>query len=598
MRIKRHSADLCVVGGGLAGLCAAVAAAREGIRVVLMHERPVLGGNASSEIRMWIYGAKGSNNRETGILEEINLESLYRNPLKNYSIWDSILYEKVRFEPNIELLLNCSCCDATMDGQRIKSIKGWQMTTQTWHEVEAPLFADCSGDSILAPLSGAEYRFGREASGEFGERTLTDVEDRKTMGNNCLIQLRKDSKPSTFIPPFWAKKITKEALKDRKHDLNSSRENFWFLELGGEQDVIYDAEKIKDECLALSMGMFDYIKNSGEYDDAELWQLEFLSFLPGKRESRRYVGDYMMTEVDIRTNRSFDDAVCYGGWPCDDHQPLGFWCDGPIARLLDTPEIYQIPYRVLYSRNIDNLFFAGRNISMTHEAMSSARVMGTCALLGQAVGTAAAIAAQKNLSPRGVNEKHIELLQQKLLYRDVFIPRIQRIVPELSVKAKLISPDESINLENLRNGRDRNNSLYDWVESGVFIPLGQPVEYRFDTPQRIKAARIVFDSDLDRDTLPGDEWTRKYVTRCNILPTAPPLRLPTTLVKSFSIECADENGIFHEIFSERMNTKRLVLVPVDRNTTALRLIIHNTHDLEGKTKAAHVFSFEVYQDGI
>jgi 2-polyprenyl-6-methoxyphenol hydroxylase-like FAD-dependent oxidoreductase len=151
-----HTADFCVVGGGLAGLCAAIAAGRPGAKTVLMHDRPVLGGNASSEIRMWVCGARGLNNRETGIIEEIELENLYRNPLQNFSIWDSILYEKARFEPNITLLLNCSCVDAVMEGDRIRSITGWQTTTQTWHTVEAELFADCSGDSILAPLAGAE----------------------------------------------------------------------------------------------------------------------------------------------------------------------------------------------------------------------------------------------------------------------------------------------------------------------------------------------------------------------------------------------------------------------------------------------------------
>lgn len=163
-QIVDHTVDFCVVGGGMAGMLAAIAAARRGIKVALMHERPVLGGNASSEIRMWIRGAHGENMQETGILEEIALENIYRNPSLNFSIWDSVLYEAVRFEPNIDLILNCSCCDLGMDGQRIEWIKGWQTTTQEWHIVSAVYFADCSGDSVLAPLSGAERRWGREAS--------------------------------------------------------------------------------------------------------------------------------------------------------------------------------------------------------------------------------------------------------------------------------------------------------------------------------------------------------------------------------------------------------------------------------------------------
>ena len=166
-----HDVDLCVVGGGLAGMCAAIAAARGGSEVALVHDRPVLGGNASSEIRMWICGAQGDNDRETGIIEEIELASLYRNPDKLYPAWDAILYEKVRCEPNITLLLNCSVFDAATDGDRIASVTGWQGTAQRMHKIRAALFADCSGDSVLAPLTGAQYRVGREAAAEFGEKT-------------------------------------------------------------------------------------------------------------------------------------------------------------------------------------------------------------------------------------------------------------------------------------------------------------------------------------------------------------------------------------------------------------------------------------------
>ncbi|MBQ2277563.1 MAG: FAD-dependent oxidoreductase, partial [Clostridia bacterium] len=153
-----HTCDLCVVGGGLAGMCAAIAAARGGSKVVIMQDRPMFGGNASSEIRMWVCGSDGENNRETGIIEEIQLESLYRNPDKIYGIWDGLLYGKIREEENITYLLNCSCCDAVTENGVIQSITGWQTTTQKWHRVEAKYFADCSGDSILAPLTGAEYR--------------------------------------------------------------------------------------------------------------------------------------------------------------------------------------------------------------------------------------------------------------------------------------------------------------------------------------------------------------------------------------------------------------------------------------------------------
>ena len=196
-----HQVDFCVIGGGLSGMCAAISAARHGAKVALMHERPVLGGNCSSEIRMWVSGAHGDNNRETGLMEEILLENHYRNPDKNYSVWDSILYEKVRFEKNITLLLNCSCMDAKMQDGRIVSVTGWQMTTQQFHQVEAALFADCSGDSILAPLTGASFREGREAKAEYHETIPPDEADSCTMGLSCLLQAIETDEPHSYIAP-------------------------------------------------------------------------------------------------------------------------------------------------------------------------------------------------------------------------------------------------------------------------------------------------------------------------------------------------------------------------------------------------------------
>ncbi len=357
----------------------------------------------------------GANNAETGIIEEILLDNLHRNPLQGFSIWDSILYEKVRFEPNITLLLNCSCLDAAMAGARIRSATGWQLTTQTWQTVEAGLFADCSGDSVLAPLVGAEFRMGREARREFGESIEPEESDRRTMGMSCLIQAREPDRPQPFIPPSWAHPYrTDEDLPRRDHGVCDG--NFWWLELGGEQDCIHDTEAVRDELLKAAFGVWDHIKNHGDYG-AENWALDWVGFLPGKRESRRCLGDHLLTQNDVRAGARFDDLVAYGGWPMDDHHPGGLrWRDWPNI-FHPAPSPYGIPYRCLYSRNVANLFFAGRNISVTHAALSSTRVMATCAILGQAVGTAAALAAQEGLLPRGLGEKRIGDLQQALIER-------------------------------------------------------------------------------------------------------------------------------------------------------------------------------------
>ena len=189
---KNWKADFCVIGAGLAGMCAAISAARHGANVVVIHDRPVPGGNASSEIRMWVCGAHGKDLRETGLVEELLLENLYRNPGAVPAVWDSILYGSLEYAENIKLLLNCSCQTAKMnpDGS-IASVTGYQTTTQTFHTVKADYFADCSGDSVLAPLTGAEYRHGRESSKEFDESIEPEKADDHTMGNSCLFQARQ-----------------------------------------------------------------------------------------------------------------------------------------------------------------------------------------------------------------------------------------------------------------------------------------------------------------------------------------------------------------------------------------------------------------------
>ena len=328
-------------------------------------------------------------------------------------MWDCILFELRNNEKNITSILNCSCNDIEMDGNKIKSITGWQTTTQRFHTVEAEYFADCSGDSVLAPLSGAEYRMGREARSEFGESIAPETADKKTMGMSCLIQARQTDKPHKYIAPEWARKFTKEDLPYRLPDMDGPEENFWYMELGGEQDAIGDTEEIRDELIKVAYGIWDFVKNSGEYD-ADNWELDFVGFLPGKRESRRYVGDHIMTQADVSSGGRFDDVIAYGGWTMDDHDPAGINTREKPNIFHPAPSPFGIPYRCIYSVNIDNLWFAGRNISVTHTAMSATRVMATCALLGQAGGTAAAISVRENETPRGIYKNYIAELKQTL----------------------------------------------------------------------------------------------------------------------------------------------------------------------------------------
>lgn len=484
MKFVEHEADLCVVGGGLAGTCAAVAAARRGIRVVLMQDRPVLGGNASGEIRMWVCGAHGDNNRETGIIEEMELENFYRNTGLSYSVWDSVVYEKAMMEPNLTLLLNCTCQEAMMEGRRIAAVKGWQMTSETYHTVRAALFADCSGDSILAPLTGAEFRLGRESRAEFGEPIAPELADRRTMGNSCLFQIRETDRPQPFIPPEWAYVFpTDDDMPFREHHIGT---NYWWIELGGDRDSIHDADALRHELLRIALGVWDHVKNRGDHG-ADNWVLDWIGFLPGKRESRRYVGDVIITQQDVEAGGPFQDIVAYGGWTMDDHFPAGFGHKESYPTIHHpAPSPWGIPWRSLYSVNIENLAFAGRNISVTHTALSSSRVMATCALLGQAVGTGAALAVKTGATLRGLD---VRKLQQMLMEDDCFLPGLRRTPSSLTLKART-------NAEALRSGMDRDYGGEDNAWTGA---PGDYVEYAFDAPRKIERLRLVFDSCLNRN---------------------------------------------------------------------------------------------------
>ncbi|HEY3379271.1 MAG TPA: FAD-dependent oxidoreductase [Armatimonadota bacterium] len=574
MRTLEHHVDVCVIGGGLAGMAAAISAARHGAQVALVQDRPVLGGNASSEIRMHVCGAHGDYMRETGIVEEIKLANAYRNPTRNYSIWDSVLYEAVRFTPNLQLFLNCSVNNVTMDGSRIAAVTGWQLTTETWQTIHADYFADCSGDSILAPLSGAEYRLGREAREEFDEDIAPIEADKRTMGMSCLIQLREMDAPQPFIAPSWAYTYpSDDSLPYRDHKANGS--NFWWLEVGGEHDSIHDTETLRDELLKIAYGVVDHIKNQGDHG-AENWQLEWLGFLPGKRESRRYVGDHILTQNEVRAEGRFPDLVAYGGWSMDDHHPAGFYYPGYPTIFHPAPSPYGIPYRCLYSRNIDNLFFAGRNISATHSAMSSTRVMSTCAILGQAVGTAAALAVREQTSPRGVYERHLDALQQTLLDDDCYLPWQRRTVSPLAQAATLSA--SSGDPSPLRNGYDRPIGEEDNGWTGV---CGDWIAYTFATAQPVTGLRIVTDSDL-------------RAVNNMLMPSGYPLgrahaAVPATLLKAFRIEAQDAEGAWQQVYREENNHQRLVRVPLELHTTGVRLIPEATWGAE----SVHLFSVEV-----
>jgi hypothetical protein len=500
--------DLLVAGGGLAGVCASIAAARHGAKVVLVQDRSRLGGNSSSEVKMHVVGAnchKGRAGwREGGLIEEFRLEDAARNPHRCFELWDLMLYDKVASEPNITLLLETTLYSARKKGDRITTVLARCDKSETLYRISARLFCDSTGDSRLALEAGAEMRSGREARSEFNESLAPEGADEQTLGSSILFTSRQYEKPMPFVPPKWARKVTKEHLRMRR--FSSWEYGYWWIEWGGHLDTIRDNEQIRHELLSIVMGVWDYIKNSDEYPSAANWALDWVGMMPGKRGSRRIVGDVMLTEHDLLTVREWEDAVAIGGWPLDDHPPGGFdRADLPPNIVKRPPEVYSIPLRALYSKNISNLFMAGRNISCTHAAFTSTRVMATCAVIGQAVGTAAAACLDHGLVPRQLYQQkpRLEELQQALLRDDQTIRKLANADPkDLARQARITASGETAEgpARNVVDGFVRkisNTETHCWAadpsEGGAWLELA------WDKPQRLSEVQLTFDSGFHRE---------------------------------------------------------------------------------------------------
>lgn len=422
---------LAVIGGGLSGLCCAITAAREGVSVVLVQDRPVLGGNASSEVRLWVLGATshmGNNNRwarEGGVVDEILVENTYRNPEGNPVIFDMVLLDKVVAEPNITLLLNTAVYQVNKEGDAIGSVNAFCSQSQTAYTITAPLFCDASGDGIAAFLAGAAFRMGAESRDEFGEKFAPSKEYGELLGHSLYFYSKDTGKPVKYIPPAFALQDITQIPRYRSFNTKEFGCRLWWLEYGGRLDTVFQTEEIKWELWKVVYGVWNYIKNSGQFPEADTLTLEWVGMIPGKRESRRFEGDYMLRQQDLVEQTSFKDAVAFGGWSIDLHPADGLFSEKPGCNQWHGKGIYSIPYRCLYSKNVSNLFLAGRIISASHVAFGSTRVMGTSAYTGQAVGMAAALCTENGLLPRQLGQEGwMPGLQNRLTARGHYIPGI------------------------------------------------------------------------------------------------------------------------------------------------------------------------------
>ena len=455
-RTRICEVDLAVIGGGMAGTSAAVTAARLGLKTVLIQNRPCLGGPASTECDSDSDGhliVGGSNwttrdARETGAIEEFRLtqEDRWQKGWRNS--FSQVLRDICLAEKNLTLLLNTEFYDLVMEEDRIVQISAKTLGSDLIRIVRAPVFLDCSGDGELGYAAGAEFRMGREAKAEFGETLAPETADSSVLGSSIYFRAIDTGKPVAFTPPPWAAKISEEMFVGRPH--SKVDRGYWWLECGGDMDTVTENEEIYQNLLSILYGVWDHIKNGGDHG-AENYALEWISPIPAKRESRRLIGNYILTESDILTNRRFDDTVAYSGGNVDIHPKRGFFSGnapcGPEHGYL-SPGIYHIPYRCIYSKNISNLLMAGRNISVSHVALSSSRMMGTCSLLGQAAAGAAYLCRKYKTVPSMLENRIGEL--QQILYRvDHTIPGVTVSDPDnlCSGAAVKVSSSRTLKLE-------------------------------------------------------------------------------------------------------------------------------------------------------
>ena len=608
IKTSKQQFDFIVVGGGLTGLCAALAAARHGAKTALVQDRPVLGGNASSEIRMHVCGATANMQKpelaEGGILHELMLSNKRVNTNYNFSVWDAVLFDAAKREPNLTLFLNTTMHGATAENGTVTAIECYQMTTERRLLLSAALFADCTGNGTLAAFVGGEYRMGSEAQSEFDEPHAPVEANDYRMGNTLLFKAVDTGHPVTFIPPVDAMHFTEEQLKYRKHtavipdevlkNLSESEYRtlydgycqdygYWWVEISGEgDDIISEYEEIRDELVRAVYGVWDHIKNGGNHG-AENFELVWVGMLPGVRESRRIVGDYILNESDVMSNRRFEDVVAYGGWYVDNHIPGGLFAfDKPASEVFEFDGSYDIPYRAYCAKDFTNLFVGGRCMSASKLAMASSRVMGTCAIGGQAIGTAAALCVRHGC---GMREVSIDELQQTLLRDDCYLPGVtNHDIADLARTATITASSEcsEFSAERVVSGVSRrvDGVPHQWRSNGLNA-AGEWIALRLQAPTPVATVQLTFDSDFD---------TEKKITLSSRRQKQQKDGVPTELVRDYTVELLCEGATVAQK-SVRDNYQRLCRVSFEGVLCdTVRVTVHATNG----ASEARIFEIRVY----
>ena len=404
--------DLVVIGGGMAGTCAALSAARLGVKVALIQDRPVLGGNNSSEVRVHLggrinldpYPKLGNLVNEIGPSQGGNAQpgSYYEDQKK---------LDAVNSEKNITLFLNYHANAVEKNGDGIKAILATNTENSKQMRFEAPLFADCTGDATIGALAGADFMMGREGQSDYGEPTAPKVKDKMTMGSSVQWYSEESAQPEYFPLVSWGVNINEKNVQPIK-------KGDWQWETGMNYDQVKDFERIRDYGLMVVFSNWSYLKNRFQENQSyKNSKLGWVAYVAGKRESRRLVGDLVLKEQDVKDQVVYPDGTAPTSWSVDLHYPdpknTQFFPGEEFLSIAKHQTIYPypIPYRCLYSRNINNLFMAGRNISVSHVALGTVRVMRTTGMMGEVVGMAASVCKNHGVLPRNVYESYLPELR-------------------------------------------------------------------------------------------------------------------------------------------------------------------------------------------
>ena len=516
---------------------------------------------------------------ESGILHEIMLDNKSRNDYYNFSIWDMVLFSTVKRQKNLTVYLSTAMESCEMgEGSTIRSIDAYQLTTETHWKISGKVFIDCTGNATLGYYAEAEFRTGSEGRDEFGEPDAPGQPNKERMGNTLLFKAVDRGHPVAFKKPDFARTFTEEELKYRTHSAvhgaqikgevdkayvrmtsfstSSVDYGYWWIELPGETDDIIDEyEQIRDELVSCIYGIWDHLKNGGDHG-AENYDLEWVGMLPGSREGRRLIGDYILNENDILSNRQFEDAVAYGGWPMDIHTAKGLY----------------------------DLMMAGRDISASKMAMGSTRVMGTCAVGGQAVGTAAALCIKYDCDPRGAQE-HMRELQQMLLKDDAYIPGIWNEDPkDLARRAKVTatSAREGCPPENVINGisRDEDGHRNLWI-SGKGRTEGEMLTLHLADRQPVSEVHLTFDSNFHYPIKITLSRKRQAQQRIGV---------PPELIRDYTVTLwQGDKKAAKQTVTENVQRKNIVTFP----TTECDRVTVMVHKTNGSNEA-HIYEIRVY----